>query len=222
MNFLIFNLILAVLPALLLLIYFYGKDSRKREPVGLIIQTFLLGFAIVIPAALAEIALSGFEHGMNHHVVLLFRAFIIAGLVEEGAKYMAVRYFLLPNRNFDEITDGIVYTITLSLGFALFENILYSGGSASVLLIRGVTAVPLHAAASGIMGYYLGYSKMCSKPLFGRGLFWAVFVHGLYDYLLFTGTFFAWLVLPLLAGALVTVHRLYKKAQEDDQLRGYS
>ena len=55
--------------------------------------------------------------------------------------------------------------------------------------MRMFTAVPMHAAFAVIMGYYIGLSKYyhgsarTEKSL--KGLFYAVVLHGAYDFLLF-------------------------------------
>ena len=216
------NVILAFIPSLILVVYFYSKDSQKREPPALILKTFLLGFAAVIPAALIEIFLSPFFQGSTRLTDSLFRAFLIAGVVEEGIKLSVIRIFIYNRKEFDEVTDGIVYTITASLGFAFFENLFYSFGALSVLIIRGLTAVPLHAAASGIMGYFIGKSKFQGNGSIMAGFILAVTIHGLYDFLLFYGGMTSFLVILLLAAAGIVLLKLYKRALIDDRYFGRS
>ena len=153
---------------------------------------------------------------------LFARAFIVAALVEEGIKLLTVRFYIYSKPEFDEITDGITYTITASLGFACFENILYSTGGLATVLLRGFTAVPLHAIAAGIMGYYIGYSKFSGTNQIIKGLFLAVLIHGLYDFFLFTNSALGYLVLPLLALGWMSLRRLHKKALALDRMAGRS
>ena len=62
--------------------------------------------------------------------------------------------------------DGIIYTIAASLGFACSENISYVlSMGADIGYIRAFTAVPLHASASGIMGYYFGRARISNDPV---------------------------------------------------------
>src|SRR6056297_4026996 len=171
MEFLALNIGLAVLPGLILLYYFGRWDRGRPEPRGLLLFTFLLGFIAVIPAALIEMLLDPMGFPFSPLLRLAFRAFIVAGLVEEGTKLVVVRHFIMKRPAFDEVMDGIIYTITASMGFAFFENIFYSAGGPGTLLIRGFTAVPLHAIASGIMGYYIGLSAFGRPGAWKRGLF---------------------------------------------------
>lgn len=220
MTFLAINATLAIIPALFLVFLFYRRDSRKREPGSLIWKTFLLGFFSVVPALILELVLDPVSAYYPGWLGLAVEAFVIVALVEEGIKLLAVRWYIFPKPAFDEVNDGIVYTITVSMGFACFENIMYSFGPLSTILIRGFTAVPLHAFASGIMGYYLGKSRFSSGNFILKGFFWAVLIHGLYDFFLFTGGLLSLLVFPLLIISGKVLFGLSRKAIEEDRLAG--
>ncbi len=216
MSYLILNLLLAGLPSLILIAYFQHRDRNKPEPLGLIFRAFLLGIVIVFPAALIELLLDASIITPVPILRNLFRAFIVAAFVEEGLKYLAVKNFIFHRPEFDELTDGIIYTITASLGFAFFENLFYSVGGPATLIIRGFTAVPLHAAASGIMGYYIGLAKFQNALALQRGLLIAVLIHGFYDFFLFQGGLLSFLVIPLLIWAVLHLLKLYKSAAAAD------
>ncbi|TFG64184.1 MAG: PrsW family intramembrane metalloprotease [Spirochaetales bacterium] len=220
---LLVSILLAVIPAFLLLVYFYKKDRQKPERFGRVMRVFAFGILSVIPAIIIELVLDSFLGEGKTLLLLLVEAFIVAALVEESLKLATVRLFAYNRPEFDEITDGIVYTVAASLGFAVLENILYSlDGSVGIVLIRGITAVPLHAIASGIMGYYIGLSKMSGKSYIGRGLLFAVLIHGVYDFVLFTETGFAFLVIPLLVICWFILRNLNKKALAEDRESGRS
>jgi protease PrsW len=220
MNFLILNVLLAAVPSVLLVVYFYRRDIPKREPVSLIWKTFLWGFLAVLPAAAIEQIAEGMLPPLGATTSNLINSFVVAAAVEEISKFLVVRIFIYRRKEMDEVADGIVYTITAGLGFAFFENILYSAGPTAVIILRGITAVPLHAVAAGIMGYYIGRSRFLGKPVFGRGILLAVLFHGLYDYLLFGQTWASLLILPLLVigGRVLAV--LWRKAKELDREAG--
>lgn len=83
--------------------------------------------------------------------------------------------------------DGILYTAAASLGFAMLENVLYVGTNIVTGIVRAFTAVPLHAIASGLMGYFVGRARFSRDhaPLWiVAGLALAVFIHGTYDWTL--------------------------------------
>jgi RsiW-degrading membrane proteinase PrsW (M82 family) len=217
MVFPLLNILLAAVPSLVLLRYFYRKDRRKPEPLGMITRIFFIGFLSVIPAIVIELILDRAGPFLYGLPLLVFRAFVVAALVEESIKLGVVKLFVFNKPEFDEVADGIIYTITASLGFAFFENIMYGFGNPMVILIRGFTAVPLHAIASGIMGYYIGLSRFSDASTALRGLLFAVLIHGFYDLFLFTDTALAFLVIPLLLLSGFWLLRLGKKALSDDE-----
>lgn len=222
MIFLLLNISLAVIPALVLLVYFYRKDKQKKEPISMILKVFSVGFLSVLPAIAIEMLILQFVPDRFSVFNIMIRAFIVAGLVEEGIKLKTVLLVAYTNKNFDEVTDGIVYTITASLGFALFENLFYSFGPTFTLILRAVTAIPLHATASGIMGYYIGKSKFGDSNLKYKGLLIAVLIHGFYDFFLFYGSWLPVLIIPLLIISGIALSRLYKSALQDDRYNGRS
>ena len=50
--------ILGLAPAIFWLWLIYRRDKYRPEPKGLVIRTFLLGIAVVIPVALIEVLLA--------------------------------------------------------------------------------------------------------------------------------------------------------------------
>jgi hypothetical protein len=114
-------------------------------------------------------------------------AFLIAACTEETLKLACVLLYLWRKPHFDEVMDGILYTAAASLGFALLENILYAGGNLAIGILRALTAVPMHALASGLMGYFVGrarFARGAAAPWLAGGLAVAVAIHGFYDWAL--------------------------------------
>ena len=226
---LIISIVLAVLPALLLVFYFYKKDKRKKEPKGMIVKAFIFGILSIIPAVGIGLAIGQFITISNPWLFVFFEAFIVAGLIEEFSKFLVFRIGIFKSKYYDEVVDGIIYMAIISLGFACLENVLYSSGQIVVGLLRAFTAVPGHAIWSGIMGYYFGLAYLKKeKPggLFIQGLFWGVLYHGAYDVVLFIGTHpelsdeYTWVIifiLPILIGGAIHLHRLIKKALRLDE-----
>lgn len=225
------SFVLAAAPALILVRYYYRQDRDRPEPKGLVVRIFLLGIAATFVAVPLELLMSAFQRVFAGFPLLtaLFKAFVVAALVEEYLKLTIVRVFAYRHPRFDEIMDGIVYTVVASLGFACMENILYvMGGSLWTALTRALTAIPLHATASGLMGYYIGRAKFAPSPvaeraLINRGLRIAIMVHGTYNFLLFSapvlGTLALVGILPLIIGAFVALRRRIRGALEEDRRR---
>ena len=226
-------LVLAIVPPLLILKYYLNKDKAKPEPTGLIVKVFIAGCFLVIPALIIEFILTiffGFGTGNFLLPAIILKSFIIAGFVEEWLKRYTVKKVAYNTPYFDEVFDGILYAIVASLGFAMIENIFYVlDGGLTTGLIRAITALPLHAIAAGIMGYYLGKAKFAETPLqelqlFRKGLFRAVIYHGLYDFIVFSGAlisslFFIALPIILIFG-FVHLRKLINQALYEDKIMG--
>lgn len=204
------SLLLAIAPSLFLVCYYYRQDMKKPEPKHLVTKIFFLGIVFTIPAIILEVFFDEiFVFVMKDSILhTLFKAFIVAAFIEELIKLLIVKWFAYNHVHFDEVMDGIVYTIMASLGFACLENIMYViDGGFIIAFVRAITAVPMHAVASGMMGYYIGKAKFSEnkieeKSLIYKGLWFAVLIHGIYDFLLFAspriGLIFALGVFPLI------------------------
>jgi RsiW-degrading membrane proteinase PrsW (M82 family) len=197
-------------------------ETPGGGPSRLIVPAFLLGFLAVLPSFVIELSLRSWNVFFEGPAADFIRAFLLVALVEETMKFLSVRVFLYNRRDFRRITDGILTTLAAGFGFAFFENIFYTFGNPAALILRGVTSVPLHAVASGILGYYVGLSKFAYKSFFRKGLFIACGLHGFYDFFLFRGSPTAYLALPTLAAGACLLRRLYREALRLDEKEGRS
>jgi protease PrsW len=181
-------LILSIAPVFILLAYVYFRDKYEKEPIGLILRGLLAGVIIIFPVALIERGLTLISPLVSGLQKAAYDGFIVAGATEELFKFGAVYLLFWKNRNFNEKFDGIVYAVSVSLGFAAIENLFYVyDGSVKVGLLRAITAVPGHTLFGVLMGYYLGLAKFI--PSESRSLLWKSFYipmlfHGTYDFLI--------------------------------------
>jgi len=195
-------LFISLAPIFIIAFYIYSRDIYEKEPISYLLKALSIGAIIVLPVVFIEKQLSVPAEKLEGISNAAWIAFIVAGLTEEGMKYLAFLLFFWKSSNFNERFDGIVYAVYISLGFAGIENILYvfSGGY-SVGIVRALTAVPAHALFGVVMGYYFGLAKFHQKF---RGVylmlaFFLPFVfHGLYDFLLMANSpFFLSIFIPL-------------------------
>lgn len=187
---------LAVAPCIAVGLFVYWRDKYDKEPLNLLVRSFFGGIASVVPAFIASVLLSNiilppgdsstyaiFDHILN--------AFICVALAEELSKYLFVRYLAYTDSHFSEPLDGIVYSVMISMGFAMVENLFYvlrvNEIAYSVALQRLYTAIPAHAVFGVIMGYYAGLSKFKKHhtPLLTTGVVLAILSHGFYDFFVF-------------------------------------
>lgn len=214
----LFLLILASIgPGVLWLWYFYKQDGYEPEPLKLIIKVFVAGILLVIPAGILE------QFWRNQIMAainaadwpsFLVMAFLVVSLIEEGLKTGFLWWLIGRNRELNEPVDGIIYGITLGLGFASLENFLWAGVFGfGVAALRAVVTTLAHASFTGWVGYYFARYKLQTgqKSSLAGGFLLAFISHGLYDFLLFLRNPFASLLAFLLIAALLI--RLYQLMQ---------
>lgn len=176
-------------PGACVILYVYLKDKHEKEPIGLLLKSFAFGAIAVLVTLMISFPLEMFvptdEENLSQQAI---HAFILVALVEEFSKFLFVRGILYNDDHFNEPFDGIVYSVTVSMGFATVENILYvSEGGYTTALMRMFTAVPAHATFAVLMGYFIGRAKFekTRVPLSLAGLLAATAFHGAYDYFWF-------------------------------------
>lgn len=185
------NSLIAFVPGLLWVWYFYKKDIYEPEPKLYILKVFLVGALTVLPAAAMERMIMFFlpDRQMPKEVIpLLFFSIFVIGIVEEFWKYVAVHSTVYQSQEFDENPmDGLIYGVTAGLGFAALENLFYTTNfGLGTGAVRAVITCLAHASFSGIVGYHLGLAKMepaKSNYLIVKGIVLASILHGLYDFL---------------------------------------
>lgn len=185
----------AVAPSAALLYYFYARDKYEREPRLLLLKSFLIGGGLVIPVLFVEMTLNIFDMSDSSLFSAGYTAFVVAGLVEESFKFAFFFLYIWKKREFNEMYDGIVYAVFISLGFATVENLAYVLQTGlNTAFVRSLTAVPAHALFAVAMGYYLGIAKFV-RPQYRRkyiqyGFAVPVVLHGIYDFILLSHKFY--------------------------------
>ncbi|MGF2411902.1 PrsW family intramembrane metalloprotease [Ferruginibacter sp.] len=186
-------LALAVAPGIAICIFIYLKDKYNKEPLGLLLMSFILGMLSIIPAIILELlpGKSIEQLGGQHMATVALFAYGVVGLSEEACKFLVVRFYCYPKKAFDDPFDGIVYAVMVSMGFATLENIGYvmqHGIGTGVM--RMFLSVPAHATFAVLMGYHVGLAKFYPAKrnyYFLGAIFWPVIFHGSFDFFLFLG-----------------------------------
>ncbi|MCR4647420.1 MAG: PrsW family intramembrane metalloprotease [Oscillospiraceae bacterium] len=223
-------LALALLPAIVLMMYIRRLDKIEQEPKALIGKLLLFGALTTISAMILErlgtIALDTFvpEDTLPY---LVIDNFLIVALAEEMGKFVVLKLCTWRNPNFNYTYDAVVYAVAASLGFAALENILYVFllGGVPTAIMRAITAVPGHCIFGIFMGYFYGLAKKAEFWGYtgkkNRNLFLAcaapILVHGFYDFTLTVGTWGALLLFLVfyLTCLVVAFIRIRKMAGED-------
>jgi len=220
-------LLLAIAPVFSIILYIYIQDKHEKEPRGLLISSFLFGAIVSIFIVFVLYFFTGRLIPVTDKFSIwqqFIQAFIVVALVEEFSKYVIVKYYAQPKKEFNEPYDGIMYAVMVSMGFACTENIMYViDGGFETAIVRAFTAVPAHATFGILMGYFMGKAKFSNNRLVLNltGLLLATLFHGAYDFFLFInfipgisiGAFIS------LAIAIILSRKAIKKHQEDSNFK---
>ncbi len=179
-----------LLPSLIWLYFLLKEDAKHPEPKKLIILTFIAGM-VAVPLALP------FEHYAKSHLNGTVSVLTAWALIEELLKYVMAASFILWRNAVDEAPDYVIYMITVALGFASAENMLFllaplsDGQFAPVLFtgdLRFLGSTLLHVIASAAIGFAFAFSDR-SHPLVrmnaaAGGLILAVSLHTAFNTLI--------------------------------------
>jgi RsiW-degrading membrane proteinase PrsW (M82 family) len=192
-------IIFGFFPSLVWLFYYLRKDCHP-EPKSMIARTLFIGILTAPLAIAAElIFIKVFEFSFPKLIIansVLF--FLWAAFAEEYVKYLAVRFGVINNPNFDEPVDAMIYMISAGLGFAAIENILvifqafHSGeeigtsvqAAFQIWSLRFAGATLLHAVSSALLGYFLALSWFYthhSKKIMAMGFLLATLAHFVFN-----------------------------------------
>jgi len=181
----LFDLILLVLvalvPALIYLIWVRGTERYQTSSWGKILGAFVYGafFATVVAAILEGVIVALgtavstqytgpeflFLNG-NSSLGTFFLVLVVAPFVEEALKGSGVYAYRDEIRT---LPDGPVFGASVGLGFGFFETFLYGlsaylvGGleaGIALILVRSLSSVLLHGSSTGMFGYGFARSRV--------------------------------------------------------------
>lgn len=197
-----------LLPSFIWLYFLLKEDAQHPEPKKLIAFAFIAGM-LAVPIALP------LEHYAKAYLSVDSSVLIAWALIEELLKYGMAAIFILWRNAVDEAPDYVIYMLTVALGFAAAENMLFllapllDGQLVTTLFtqnIRFLGSTLLHVVASASIGFALAFSTR-DGPL-GRasagalGLILAIALHTAFNMLIInqgtsttlTAFFLVWMV----------------------------
>lgn len=188
-------LLLALAPAIFLMVYVYRLDPIDKESPGLLWSLILRGVVAGLVSGLLEDVgmqalglFSGLDPSSAQFTVV--SDFVVVGVVEEGAKYWLMGRKTWSNPEFNCRFDGVVYAVYTSLGFAGMENVMYGlTYGPGVLLGRAFMAIPAHMGFAVLFGVLYGQGKSLTARghrveaflCVAVGYVLSVLLHGSYD-----------------------------------------
>lgn len=193
-------LFVAVAPVIVILTNIYDMDAREPEPKGFILSLLLSGILSSFLALILEfVGESYLNFYLPQNTLLKYgmEYFLVVGVSEELSKFIFLKNKSWHSEEFNYVFDGLIYGVTISLGFALIENINYVFSYGLITgIVRAFMSIPGHASFGVMMGCWYGLSK---KEAMERNTVRAflcqvlsilipVIMHGTYDLLLTIGT----------------------------------
>ena len=198
-------LVTGLLPPLLWL-WFWLKEDTHKEPKGAIMKSFVLGMASVPIVLLLEYAWCSFS--LNYGFVKNCDSSTTTGFaslwllapwafIEEVSKFSVAWWADLRRSIYEAPIDAVIYLITVALGFAAMENILFllkvhTGGEKMLAILavadlRFVGATILHTVTSGIVGVSIAFTffhpEIHARNIWG-GLILATVLHTVFNKLI--------------------------------------
>ena len=181
-----------LLPSFIWLYFLLKEDARCPEPRTLIALAFVAGM-IAVPLALP------LEQYAKTHLNGTLSVLVAWAVIEEVLKYAMAASLILWHRAVDEAPDYVIYMLTVALGFAAAENMLFllaplSGGQIAAGIstddLRFLGSTLLHVVASATIGFALAFSA-ASRPAArvaaaASGLILAVALHTAFNMLIIT------------------------------------
>lgn len=181
------------LPSCIWLYFILREDALHPEPKKLIALAFFAG-------ALAVQIVLPLELYANAHIQDGNSRLLAWSLIEELIKYATAAIFILWRNAVDEVPDYVIYMITVALGFAAAETVLFivnkSGGNFLLGTVIGnerfLGSALLHVVASATIGFALAFSvrstpfiRMLAAAL---GLILAVALHTTFNALMMSSS----------------------------------
>ena len=150
---------------------------------------FITGALLAFVALIAEhYVFEIFGSSIPAQYRLAAQAFVFVALTEEVVKTAQIAE--LAGRKAATLRDTIAIGVAVAAGFAGAENVIYlfrySDAVADLLVIRTLTANPLHLAVGAIASSYIfvAVTDQAKSHFLAIAVLVATFFHGLYDYLI--------------------------------------
>jgi RsiW-degrading membrane proteinase PrsW (M82 family) len=248
------------LPTLAWLLFWLKEDSKNPEPKRMIAVAFVGGIiAVVVALYLERLAYSinikhllSFEwYGqlmtwlqnyarMNGEVFeKLTLVTIFAPIIEESIKYVFAWALVLRSRYDDEPIDPVIYMITIALGFAALENLMFliepfTKNDIAIGIMNGnmrfVGATLLHTMSSAAIGMFIAFNFFDSKIkkfLWTiAGIISAILLHSLFNFFMignssnasFMGLQYLWVVVIIVLLLFEKIKRVKNRSVSRQEL----
>lgn len=239
------SLVAALVPMVSYMAAIWLLDRYDREPVWLVALNFSWGaFGAIVIGMLGSQFFERSFGGMifNSENKNFLSAILTAPFVEEIAKGVFLLFVTAPLKDFDNMTDGVVYGAAIGLGFGMTENFLYFLNVGTMqewvvlVPIRSILSAVMHACSTAALGAFIGYSKFQAKNkkywVVPAGFIAAILIHFVWNFsvtygsgkLTIVGIVFIFIsviiMFALFESSLTVESRLIKRELTDESEKG--
>ena len=213
--------ILSVIPPLAIVFAVNKYCGTERCYIRRFVLIFLIAGLLIAAAAMfgsdfltrgaGTLLGSGF-------LFVLVSNFITVALFEESLKYIVLRWRFVKRDPFTEPLYAIALSVTVSMGFAFYEQMVYTLGEGLItVILRAILSVPGHTGHAILMGMLAGKRKFLRLALLVPAL-----THGTYDFIvglyrLYGSDLFILLLVAFTAGLLYYTIRLLRRVKHDSR-----
>jgi len=210
-----------------LAVYAWFRLAKYEFSIARFLFALLAGAAAFFPALFLQDLLNFSGYGGKGSLFL--QVFIRIAFTEEISRLlMLLIFFFISSRlekaengqplTFRVIKNGTATGLVAGFGFAILESAVYGASDTGVLLIRAVTAAPLHGAC----GSRIGAAAVLFRSNPGQALLrivTATAIHGIYNFMVampgIPSLAAVLIAISALATAVITIHGMaYESASE--------
>jgi len=188
--------------SLLYIFLLYRSNPLRRLPGTTVTLSFVVGMGAVIPVVLLRRVFP------LDPAASLFSAYVNAGVVEEGIKFLVLAgtIWWLGFPDIAEPIDVVIYMGVLGAGFGIYEDFWYIFSGAYDVWIAGdvgrfrevfsaivvARSFPGHVLFGGIAGFLVGHARFLRTwhtrlPWLAGGFILAVALHGTFNQIAYAG-----------------------------------
>jgi RsiW-degrading membrane proteinase PrsW (M82 family) len=186
-------IVLSSLPVIA--VYVWYRVARYPFSYIRFFLAMLAGAACVFPALLLQ-GLMDLQVPLGGRMGLFYDFFVRIAFTEEACRLIILFFFFWmsgrvakdspwPDPSWGDVKKGAATGLVAGLGFAIIESAYYAANSAdpSLLILRSVTAAPLHGACGSRVGMCaLTFSSNPFQSV--MRLLTAVAIHGIYNFMI--------------------------------------
>lgn len=209
-------------------VYIWFRLAKYGFSLARFLLALLAGAAAFFPALLLQ-ELITYPSSAGGRETLFFQVFVRVAFTEEISRLLVlIPFFIISSRlrpeeknqplTFNTIKNGAAVGLIAGFGFAILESAVYGASDTGVLLIRAVTAAPLHGAC----GSRIGAAAVLFRSNPGQALLriiTATAIHGIYNFMAampgIPSLAAVLIAVSALATAIITIHGMaYENASE--------